>query len=361
MKSFAADKIFAHRERIMEWLKTGTPRPVTFELDITNACNHRCPSCFGFHPALDASRMGFADIKNILAQIAELGAKAVTFTGGGEPLAHPQALPALAHARSLGLDVALITNGSALTPEAAEVILTNCVWTRISLDAASPEVFQKMHGLNGNAYHKVLANIRELCAQKAKSSSRCTIGIGFLTSRQSRADTYGFSRIGRELGVDYAQYRPLLRRHGEPDIDYLEGKEIADMTRGRCDFSNERYHVLCSEHKYRQISAGTIARSYAACYGQHFATVIGADMKVYVCCHMRGLAKYCLGDLRRETLRGIWYSQRRQETAQSIDFKDCPPLCRCDSFNRILWDIKTGSLPEASWPPDAHWEHENFI
>lgn len=90
-------------------------------------------------------------------------------------------------------------------------------------------------------------------------------------------------------------------------------------------------------------------RNYGRCYGHQFATVISADGKMYLCCHLRGYEKYCIGDLTKDSFMDIWNFQRRQDVAEDIDFKDCIPLCRDNTFNQILWNIKQPR------------EHENFL
>ena len=358
---FAPDKILAHKARIKEWLKGGLSRPITFELDITNRCNNNCPACFGFYPALNSSQLRLADIKDVLRQIRAAGGKAVTFTGGGEPTVHPEIKQALAFARSCGLDVALITNGLNMDRELAAEVLASCTWTRVSLDAASPEVFKATHGLGRRAFERVLANTAMLAGMKRRTGSRCTVGIGFLTSGLTAADIPAFAALGRELGVDYAQYRPLLRRHGEKNIDYSHAPLSEAIALAGKEYSSRGYKVLCSTHKYRLIESGETGRDYGKCYGHNFAAVICADMKMYVCCHMRGVAGCCVGDLKKDSLAGIWASRRRAKVGGAIDFRHCPPLCRCDSFNRILWSLKTGKTSPAGWPAGTRWEHKNFI
>jgi radical SAM protein with 4Fe4S-binding SPASM domain len=81
-------------------------------------------------------------------------------------------------------------------------------------------------------------------------------------------------------------------------------------------------------------------RYYRKCYGQQFATVITASGKMYICCHLRGYEKYCIGDLNKDSFKKIWHSKRRKEVVEKIDFSDCIPLCRDNTFNQILWNIK---------------------
>lgn len=361
LRPFAPDKIFAHMDRVQEWLKTGESRPIVFEMDMANACNHKCPHCFGFHPERDSSRIPLDRARSILLQMRDLGARAVTFTGGGEPLVNPDTLPAVEFARSLGLDVAFITNGQTLNKKNADVILNNCVWVRISLDAATPKLFRLTHGMEGQAFEKVLQNIRLLVSRKKDLGSRTTIGIGFLTSSQTRQDILGFAGLGKSLGVDYSQYRPFLRRHGQEKIDYSDRNILEDVTKARSQFSRGSHRVLCSEHKYKLIEKGQVNRNYKKCYGQHFAAVVAADCKMYICCHMRGVEKYAIGDLSRNSMKEIWKSDERKRITDSVDFRDCPPLCRCDSFNTILWDLKQGNLNAGDAPRDRYWEHRNFL
>ncbi|OGR41445.1 MAG: hypothetical protein A2X35_10580 [Elusimicrobia bacterium GWA2_61_42] len=358
---FSPDKIFAHKPRIKEWLRSGVSRPVTFELDVTNRCNNNCPACFGFHPGLDSAQMSFSGIKSVLRQIRAAGGKAVTFTGGGEPTVHPDIGRALAYARACGLDVALISNGLKLEGGLARAVLANCTWTRVSLDAASPGVYKATHGLGAAAFKRVVANTAALVSLKRETKSSCTVGIGFLTSPGTARDILPFAELGRKLGVDYAQYRPILRRHGEADIDYSTRRIIRDIALAGKRCASGSYKILNSVHKYLLIERGELGRNYAECFGHNFAAVICADMKMYVCCHMRGIARYSIGDLKKKSLAGIWASRERAGVNKAVDFKDCPPLCRCDSFNRILWAISTGELPPSKWPAGRNWEHENFI
>lgn len=359
-QAFAPDKIFAQKDRVAEWLKTGVSRPVTVELDMTNVCNQKCPHCFGYWPERDQARICLDEAKAILAQLKDLGVRGVTFTGGGDPLVNAATPAAVEHARSLGLDIGFITNAQALTSATAEILVRSCVWIRVSIDAATPEVFRLTHGMGPVQFQKVLDNTRMLVERKKSLASPVTLGVGFLTAPKTRADVYAFARLGRELGVDYGQYRPLLRRQGEADLDYSDATLLDEMLRAKRDFETPSYRVLCSEHKYRLIAEGRLERGYRKCYGQNFAAVVSADRKMYVCCHMRGVAKYEIGDLSAADAKTVWDSPKRRQVADSVDFKDCPPLCRCDSFNGILAQLKDEgrTLDDA---PDGPWEHPNFI
>ncbi len=337
---FSSLKILKHIDRINEWQKTGISRPITYELDMTNVCNSKCHFCFGFFDQKNNQfNISLKEAKNILNQIKKFGGKAVTFTGGGDPLCNKDTIGAVKYAKKIGLDVGFITNGILLNEHNVKDIVSSCVWVRVSLDAATKETYLKTHGLNSNIFETVISNIKLLSKEKKKQKSDITIGVGFLTYDRTIHEIIDFAKLASKLGVDYAQYRPLLKKHTEREFNTKSQDVVIQKIQEACKYSNKNFSVVSSIHKYKLIASKKCDRQYDVCYGHNFATVIAADQKMYLCCHMRGVQKYCLGDLKKNRLKEIWYSKQREKIYKNINFKDCPLLCRCDSFNTILFDM----------------------
>ena len=336
---FDQSKILGHIPRINNWLKGSTDTLVTVELDMTNLCNMRCPDCIGWAGGKTKDTLTRKQVLSYIKQLAKAKVRAVTFTGGGEPLMSPYTAEAIMYAKKLGMDVALITNGLLLTDYLNRIILDNCTWVRISLDAAFVETYKKVHGMGKDCFDIVKGNVKRLALHKEEIKSKCTVGIGYLTRKDTLDEMVNFARMGRYLGVDYIQFRPFHN-------DNTSIKEELEECIRR--FEVKDFKVLYSNQKYIHFKDNNI-RPYNKCYGANFATVIGADSKVYVCCHMRGVKKYCLGDLTKHSFKHIWNSKRKREVFDNIDFKDCTPFCRDDAFNRVLWNIK------------AKRQHENFL
>ena len=337
---FSSSKILKHIDRINEWQKTGFSKPITYELDMTNICNSKCHFCFGFFEQKKyQTSITFKEAKNIINQIKKFGGRAVTFTGGGDPLCNKDTINAVKYAKKIGLDVGFITNGILLNKDNIKDIVSNCVWIRVSLDAASKETYLKTHCLNSNVFDTVISNIKLLSKEKKKQKSNITICVVFLTYDITTHEIIEFAKLSSKLGVDYAQYRPLLKKHTEKEFNIKAQDNIINNIKIATRYSNKTFSVVSSVHKYNLIALKQYSRQYDVCYGHNFATVIAADQKMYLCCHMRGLKKYCLGDLKKNTLKEIWYSKQREKVYKNINFKDCPLLCRCDSFNTILFDM----------------------
>lgn len=320
---FGQNKILNHPEKIGNWLKGRDGTLVTVEIDMTNRCDQHCPYCSGGRGDNQES-LSLAEAKDYLTQLVRAGVRGVIFTGGGEPLLNRATLEAVWYARELQVQVGFITNGLSLKKPAMEAILANCSWCRISLDAGSVEIYRKTHGMNELTFNAVVNNIREMVRRKADLQSSCTIGIGYLTGKDMVGGMEDFAKLAQDLKVDYGQFRPF--HYDKTDVR----DEIERLKR--------KYPVVTASIQKYERFGDKIERPYNQCHGVHFATTIGADAKVYICCHMRGIKKYCLGDLRESSFKEIW--RKRWKIFSQIDFKDCPPFCRCDEFNRLLVEIK---------------------
>jgi len=339
VRQFSSDKILKHLDRVNEWLQGSNPFPVTVELDMTNLCNHRCPECVAnYFRVADKSALSLKIAKSIVRQLAKNKIRGLIFTGGGEPLCNPYTLEIIKLARSLGLDLGFITNGSLLNKKSAKVILDNCTWVRVSLDAASPGIFKLTHGVDGNEFNRVIEKIKLTVDIKNKVKSKCTVGLGFLTSDYSVSDMVKVTILSKKLGVDYLQFRPMQVHQGGK-FDY-HWTDVQDEISECLKYSNNGFQVLYSQHKYEMAHDERFGRHYHKCYGHQFATVISASAKMYICCHTRGYEKYCIGDLTKKNFKDIWNSKKRKDAINLIDFRDCIPLCRDNTFNQILWNIK---------------------
>lgn len=323
---FGQNKILNHPEKINEWLRNGDKTLITVEIDMINNCNNRCPKCIGWMGKKGKEYLIEKEAKYYLSQLRKLGARGIIFTGGGEPLMNKDTLKIVEFAKRIGFDIGFISNGLLLNKEAALIILKNCIWCRISLDAGCKEMRIATHGLDD--FEVVVKNIEMICKLKKKLKSKCTLGTGYLTGTNTIPGMEEFVKLSKKLGVDYAQLRPFHNDKNNINEDYFRFKK---------KYSDENFEVVASIQKYSRYSDEK-ERPYSKCYGVNFTTVVAANADMYICCHMRGYKKYSLGNLREKSMIEIW--KNKEEIFQKINFKDCPPFCRCDEFNRVLFEIK---------------------
>ena len=229
------------------------------------------------------------------------------------------------------MNIGLNSHGMNLDDNKCELIAKNLEYFRISLDAGSPEMYEKIHGMKPNHFKITLDNIEKFANIKSKLNSKTSFGVGFLTSETTQCDMEDFVKLVKERGADFAQFRPFTG-------DTLDiSKKIEEL---KAKYDSDGFKVVGSYQKYKEMKNVDEYRGYDKCHGMFFSTVISADFKVWACLHFRQSDMHFLGDLRETNLEEIWKGSRIREVYNYIDCSKCPILCRNDSFNRTLNKLK---------------------
>lgn len=328
INNFNADeKILQYTDKIQNYLH-GSDTLISFELDLTNNCNSKCPKCTG-KKDLQAS-LTLTQIRSIVEDMKNLGVKSVVISGGGEPLCSEHFVTTLQLFYKANIKIGLNTNGLYLLNNEFNIpaIIHYCDYCRISLDAGNPEMYKLTHGLDNYGYDKVLAGIRKLLRCRIENiteiSHCCSIGAGYLTGSETLSGIMDFFKLSNDIKVDFAQLRPFTGEWINVD-EYIENGKVLypDLI------------IRSSSHKYCHMN-DEVVRPYNVCHGMYFNTVITADHKMWACLHHRQNPKYLLGDLSKQSIKEILQSDRMREVQQLVPNDDCPLFCRNDAINRTL-------------------------
>ena len=154
-------KVFTHA-KILERIAEGEQvAPIYIRIKPTNYCNHKCYYCcyadssLGLFDSVNAQdQIPWFKMQEIIADMSEMGVKAVTFSGGGEPLVYPYIVETMQKVLEAGIDLSIITNGQLLKGERAEV-LAKAKWVRISFDSADAETYARVRNLPLKAFDEV--------------------------------------------------------------------------------------------------------------------------------------------------------------------------------------------------------------
>jgi cyclic pyranopterin phosphate synthase len=182
-------------------------------LSVTDRCNFRCPYCmprtmFGvdhvFAPREDL--LSFEELARIVAVFAGLGVTKVRLTGG-EPLLRRDLDTLISlFASTPGIDdVALTTNGSLLTQQAAGLRAAGLDRVTVSLDTLEPHVFAAMTD-SKVGLESVLAGID------------AAVAVGLDPVKLNAVVQRGVNEAGIFDLVDYARGRQLTLRF----IEYMD-------------------------------------------------------------------------------------------------------------------------------------------
>jgi Fe-coproporphyrin III synthase len=138
----------------------------------TSRCNSRCVSCDWWkHGGEDD--LSLDEIEEVAADLPALGTSVVAFSGG-EPLLRPDVFGAAAAFRSRGLSLQLLTSG-VLLERHAEGVAEHFTRVYVSLDAATPELYEQVRGINAlQAVERGVARLRAL-APSLSVTARATL------------------------------------------------------------------------------------------------------------------------------------------------------------------------------------------
>lgn len=153
----------------------------------TNRCNQNCYYCHyknqyleldQYHPSDEISREKMLEL---IQDFKDIGVKAVTFSGGGEPLLYPYIEEAMEAVLETGIDLSIITNGSLLTGKKAK-LLSKAKWVRISQESGCPETYARIRGVRESAFHELCENIRQFAEVK---NADCELGVNFVVGSEN--------------------------------------------------------------------------------------------------------------------------------------------------------------------------------
>lgn len=348
-------KVLYHIDKIAQIRRSGnTLAPVNVEIDLSNRCSHGCAWCHFAYTHTKGPLAGKSDkpaghidggdlmnielAYHILRQLKASGVKSVTWTGGGEPTLHPHFSDIIKFAAELGLDQGLYTHGGHITLALAGVIKKHLTFVYVSLDECSPEAFKRSKGVA--RFGNVLAGINSLVAVKGDA----TVGVGFLLHPGNYKDVDAMVGLGRELGVDYVQFRPI--------IDYEQaapGQLVSDVQWVNGAVNELRKHagdpfVVADTWRFEMYRDWN-GHGYPTCNWSAMQTVITPNGKVWRCTNKRERPDALLGDLSIETFTEVW---RRAGGPCEVN-TGCRVMCRGHIANITLDAVLTEP------------EHRNFI
>ncbi len=335
---FNQTKVLTHWQDFEEINKSKIIRPVMCEIDLTDGfCNNKCKHCFfGTNQKSNPIYMNTETAKSLLKELNELGVKAIEFSGGGEPTTHPDFFNIVSFALELGFEVGVVTNG--LLIDKIFEIANKLKFIRISLDAASSEVYKKVHGVD--AFDQVIQNIRLLINRKCDN-----IGIAYLIVPDNVCDIEDVYTLSCELGISYLQYRPASLNYSVNADIWSEAKSkvekvVLDNSRLKTIQvfdAGIKWDHLCQNREYKKCTTSTMV------------SVVQANGDIPLCVLLRNQKQYLIGNINEGGFAKNWFSERHLFLIENKDVNTCRKPCKHDSYNIMFEAYNNDFL------------HKNFI
>ena len=197
--------------------------PLSINLDLTTACNYACDHCIDWDILNSGISYDDAQLRASIATMSARGLRSVILIGGGEPTVYPQFASFVRFLKALGLQVAIVTNGSRNERilEIADCLDEND-WVRLSLDAGTDTTFQAMHKpkkpITLEAICRGIPPIKAVNPKPRVGFSYIITWEGSERSAQAPAVVENLdemplaARLARDHGFDYISFKPFLTR-----------------------------------------------------------------------------------------------------------------------------------------------------
>lgn len=361
---YSVSKLALHEDKIRALSEGKITAPIYARVKPTNICNHFCFFC-GCNPKLDYFRnkginkydeIPYEIMMNILSDFKDMGVKAVTYSGGGEPCLYPHIKEVLKKTSDYGIEFSMITNGQKLDGEIAG-LLSQAEWVRVSIDSCEAETLSKSRGISEKAFNKIIDNIKEFSTIKKE---QCILGINFPVHKLNKNQVYTAAKFFKDLGADNIKFTPTWT----PDFfDYhkdFKDEVIRQIARAAEEFNDNNFEVYETYENDFKLSSDN-KRTYSKCCIMQIVPCIGADCFVYPCQDKAYSEKNRIGSLKEKSFKELWFSEETAKIFKEFNpQKECNHHCTYDSRNISALEMLNNQNDLHKYKPTSE-KHKNFI
>jgi MoaA/NifB/PqqE/SkfB family radical SAM enzyme len=284
---------------------------------ITRRCNLRCVGCRFHSPLLDdqgqeAPREGkdmpLPLFERLCEELEMMGTRSITITGEGEPLLHPSFSEILSTAKTAGLQVTLVTNGTLLEGTVIEhLVKSGLDKLKVSLWAGTPEVYEKMYpGIDPSNFSRIVDSMKLLANLKTRKRSRVPhVVLHHPVNRTNVHTIDSMVDLARVTGCNALSFSPWRTFRGAFDsLSLTQEDEI--LLRTSLSRIDKRLNSLSIENNIKELEErydiGSAGWRKLPCYMAWLHARVLTDGNV-LACHRSDLS---MGNLNEERLRDIW-------------------------------------------------------
>jgi MoaA/NifB/PqqE/SkfB family radical SAM enzyme len=336
-------KIFHYKEKL-DSLPEAVDRilpPLHIRLKPTNACNQRCWYCayrlddVQLGKDMDVrSQMPRQKMLELIEDFQEMGIKAITFSGGGEPLCYPYLGEALSGLAGSGIKFASLTNGALLHGAIANLFAHHGSWIRVSMDGWDADSYATYRNVSSREYGKVMANLENF----KKLGGHCFLSVIVNVDKTNATHVYEIIKRLNAVGVDSVKIAPCVfsddiqvthSYHGDifPIVQEQIHTAMGDLASETFEISNG-YNVQLAK----------FVKSYRWCPSIQITPVIGADLNVYSCQDKAyNFTSGVICSIKELRFKDAWLTGKKQ-------FFRIDPSCHCnhhcvaDEKNKMILD-----------------------
>jgi len=340
---YSKTKIAWFPEKMQSFVSGKITAPIYVRVKPLNRCNHKCFWCVYHEPELsqmheDMNKMDIISLEKmieLLDDFKEIGVQAVTYSGGGEPLMHPNIVEILEKTKEHKIDLSTITNGHYLKGKVAQ-LLQDAHWVRISIDYCTEEGFIGSRRIKGKNFYPVLENIKNFAKMK---SDECDLCVNFIITKENHKEIRAAAELLISLGVENIRFSPMwidnFNEYHAPIKDWI----ISELSSIKEDLETDRFKIYSSYTN--EVFRGDIhRRSYTKCFAMQYNPVVGADLNIYACHNQAYSQDSIIASIKDKRFKEAWFSQEAQKFHAGFNCqKVCVGQCASDDKNIFIHEL----------------------
>lgn len=275
--------------------------PISMAIEPTTSCNLRCPECPSglrqFTRPIGMLEPAFfkKTIDEVYQELIYL-----TFYFQGEPYLNPNFLDMVRYASDKGIYTSTSTNAHYLNKEQAKkTVESKLDRLIISIDGATQETYEQYR--IGGTLQKVIEGTKNIIKAKQELRSNTPhIVFQFLVVKPNEHQLEDVKKLASDLGVDEVVFKTAQV------YDFEKGNPLIP--------DNIKYS------RYKKKPDGTYSiknKLLNQCWRMWSSCVVTWDGVVVPCCFDKD-AKHQLGDLKKQSFKELWKSNKYQGFRQSI-------------------------------------------
>lgn len=156
---------------------------LSIELEFTKRCNLRCLYCYTQAGDADENELSLDEIRSVIDQAKNLGAKKIILLGGGEPLIYDNLAAVVQYIHSLGMKQVIFTNGTLINESIVDLLLKAGASVIIKQNSFNPVVQDELAGVTGT-YGRIKRGL-EILRAAGYPGSGVSLGIQTVICRQN--------------------------------------------------------------------------------------------------------------------------------------------------------------------------------
>ena len=314
--------------------------PRSLYLEATNRCDSECQTCIRTFNTLEPPKdLTLAEVQRLVEQFSVL--ERVVLHGIGEPLLNRQIFEIVAYLKAKHITVLFNSDAISLTQKrAAQLIESGLDEYRVSMDAATREMYAKIRGVD--QFERVLRNVGYLMAlQHQQGCSTPRVSLWFTTLKANLDELPAFIRLAVRLGVPEVNAQRLV----------FNGYGLAVQEQSLHRHLEEREQRLIQEAEALAVHHGIVfkasgattplqslhglapeQRPWAGCQRPWTLSYVTANGNVLPCCISPWTTKsyrhLILGNVLTTDFAQVWNGARYQQFRQDFESDVAPDPCR---------------------------------